>query len=214
MPDDAKKFRSQHDFRRSRKKGRKPNGAAIVSREQAPTLFDNAIVTKDGSFCVRGVAAGRPCTGDVINGGACKTVSPDSGHSVNHDRADAIGNGKVRVDTGFPDSARYVDSDRVRIDADVIDASEVHDVNTRETTTTLEGLSSVSATARKIEHFSESSGVAARQGDSKARLRILTEASNPCFGVSCQRSSTLLFLLRKMLLQKLTLAMSMHLLQF
>ncbi|KAH8025409.1 hypothetical protein HPB51_007721 [Rhipicephalus microplus] len=49
-----------------------------------------------------------------------------NGHSVNYDRTDAICNGEVRIDTGLPDSAGYVDSGCVLADADVINANEVH----------------------------------------------------------------------------------------
>ncbi|KAH8039769.1 hypothetical protein HPB51_008701 [Rhipicephalus microplus] len=51
-------------------------------------------------------------------------TSPDSGGSVDYDRTDAISNGEVRVDTDLPESGRYVDSGRVRVDADVIGASD------------------------------------------------------------------------------------------
>ncbi|KAL1467409.1 hypothetical protein MTO96_042203, partial [Rhipicephalus appendiculatus] len=162
MPGGAKKFRSQHHFGRSRKKGRgrKPNGTATASREQAPTSSDNAVVTEDNSSCVRGVHAGRTSTEDVIvNRGVRETACPDSVRPVDYDHADAIGNGEVRVDTRLPDSARDVDSGRVRLDADVIGASEVREARAREMAT-LEGLSSVSATARKIECFTDSSGAA------------------------------------------------------
>ncbi|KAL1444446.1 hypothetical protein MTO96_029867 [Rhipicephalus appendiculatus] len=84
---------------------------------------------------------------------------PDSVRPVNYDHEDAIGNGEVCVDTRLPDSVRDVDSGRVRLDADVIGASEVREARARETAT-LEGLSSVSVTARKIESFTDASGAA------------------------------------------------------
>ncbi|KAH8029627.1 hypothetical protein HPB51_002080 [Rhipicephalus microplus] len=183
MAGGAKKFRLQHHFGRSWKKGRgrKPYGVASVSREQAPTLFDNSIITEDGSSCVRGVDASRTCTEDVINGGVCEMTSLDSGCLVDYDRADAIGHSEVCVSTSLPDSAHNVYSSIVRVDADPIDASELHDTRTHKTTTTLEGLSSVSATALfgAVERFSESSGAAARQDASKTGLRIHRKASNP-----------------------------------
>ncbi|KAH8034250.1 hypothetical protein HPB51_021963 [Rhipicephalus microplus] len=58
--------------------------------------------------------AGCPCTEDVLNGRVCETASPDSGLSLDYDRADALGNGEVRVGTSFPDSARNVDFGRVQ----------------------------------------------------------------------------------------------------
>lgn len=119
MPGGAKKFRSKHHFGRSRKKGRgrKPNGAASATREQAPTSSDNVDVAVDDSSCVRGVDAGRTSTDVIVNRGVRETGSPDSVRSVDYDRADAIGNGEERVDTRLPDSARDVDSGRVRVDA-------------------------------------------------------------------------------------------------
>ncbi|KAH8030387.1 hypothetical protein HPB51_006819 [Rhipicephalus microplus] len=77
---------------------------------------------------------------DVINGIVFETTPSYSGGSVDYDRT--IGNDEVRVDTSLPDSACDVNSGFVRVDADVIGASEVRDA--RETTMTLEGLSSVS----------------------------------------------------------------------
>ncbi|KAH7957941.1 hypothetical protein HPB51_028069 [Rhipicephalus microplus] len=98
---------------------------------------------------------------DVINGIVCETTPSYSGRSVDYDRTDAISNDEVRVDTSLSDSARDVNSGFVRVDADVIGASEVRDVRARETTMTLEGLSSVLSTVRKIESSSESSDAAA-----------------------------------------------------
>ncbi|KAH8019188.1 hypothetical protein HPB51_017876 [Rhipicephalus microplus] len=83
----------------------------------------------------------------------CETASPDSARSLDYDRVDAFGNDEVRIGTGLPDSASDVDSSRMRVDTDVINASEGRDARARETTTTLEGLLAVSATARKIECF-------------------------------------------------------------
>ncbi|KAH8028782.1 hypothetical protein HPB51_019581 [Rhipicephalus microplus] len=161
MPGGAKNFWSKHHFGCSRKKGRgrKPNGAAIASREQAPTSYDNVDVAVDDSSCVRGVDAGRTSTDVIVNRGVRETGSQDSVRSVDYDCADAIGNGEERVDVRLPDSVRDVDSGRVRVDADVIGASEVHEARVRETAT-LEDLSSVSATARKIEHFTDASRAA------------------------------------------------------
>ncbi|KAH7943391.1 hypothetical protein HPB52_007794 [Rhipicephalus sanguineus] len=161
MPGGAKKFRSKHHFGRSRKKGRgrNPNGAASASREQAPTSSDNVDVAVDDSSCVPGVDAGRTSTDVIVNRGVRETGSPDSVRSVDYDRADAIGNGEECVDTRLPDSARDVDSGRFRVDADVIGASEVREARARETAT-LEDLSLVSATARKIERFTDASGAA------------------------------------------------------
>ncbi|KAL1452340.1 hypothetical protein MTO96_043825 [Rhipicephalus appendiculatus] len=88
-----------------------------------------------------------------------RRLPPDSASPVDYDRADAIGNGEVRVDAHLPDSTRGVDSGRVRLDADVIDASEVCEARACETAT-LEGLSSVSGTARKIERFTDANGAA------------------------------------------------------
>lgn len=97
-------------------------------------------------------------------------ASSDSGHSMDYDRADAIGNSEVRIGTSLPGSTRDVDSGHVRVGAYVINASEVRDARAHETATTLEGLSSASAAARKIERFSKPSGAAMRQDASKARL--------------------------------------------
>ncbi|KAH6919903.1 hypothetical protein HPB50_029111 [Hyalomma asiaticum] len=80
MPGGAKKFCSKHHFGRSRMKGRgrKANGAATASQEQAPTLPYNASVVNDASPSVHSVDSGRVsrASTNVINRGACETASP------------------------------------------------------------------------------------------------------------------------------------------
>ncbi|KAH6938772.1 hypothetical protein HPB50_012431 [Hyalomma asiaticum] len=153
MPDRAKKFRSKHNFGRSPKKGRcrNLNGAAAAWWEWAPTLPDNAVVSEDVSPSVRGVDSGRVSrvsTDDIINGGVREMASPDSARLVDYDRVDAISNRGVCVGA-FPDSVRD-DSGVVRVDADVIGASEV-----REVRTPLQSLVSLNGAIMKPETMQE-----------------------------------------------------------
>ncbi|XP_070391208.1 uncharacterized protein [Dermacentor albipictus] len=167
MPGGAKKYRSLHAFGRTRKKGRgrKRVGADTAPQEhvrnnRALTSPDNAVVTEDASpQNVHCVDSGRVSVDVIGDSGVRGIASPDS---VDSGRvmitSDAIGNCAVREDA-CRDNERDVDSSRVRVDSDVIGVGEVREARAREKAA-LEGLSSVPATARKVEPFAEASGAA------------------------------------------------------
>ncbi|XP_077493058.1 uncharacterized protein LOC144104115 [Amblyomma americanum] len=168
MPGGAKKHRSLHHFGRTRKKGRgrKRAGAATALREhvmdnRAPTSPDNAVVPEDASpDSVQDVESGRASINtDVISEEVREIGSPDGMRSVDLGHArmstDLIGNREAH-EVASSDSVRCVDSGRVHISFDAIGDREVREALAREKTA-LQRLSSIPATARKVEPFAEAS---------------------------------------------------------